>query len=106
MTPPSWIALRRASTVFHLELRETWSGTTLLKVELVSRVGVFTGVVLATLMVAELTPYDADRMLRALVVTSLLQLGPGAPVSLGELAAVADHLGLDAIEPQPGWVQR
>lgn len=62
-------------------------------VRLRSTLGVQAGRELAGLMVSDLTPEDADRVLRSVTAAALLQLGPGADVAAEDLDQVAELLG-------------
>lgn len=93
--PPPWDAIRRAAALFHVELKVE-IGRHFSDVRLRSVLGAHAGHELAGLMVVDLAAEDADRVLRALAATALLQLGPGADVAaevLDQVAALLEVAG-------------
>ena len=90
--PPTWDALQAAAELLQLELRVDVRDYAFVNVYCQLRTR--NGSSLVRLDISDLPEADADRVTRAMTATALLQLGPGAPMSVAEIEQVTAALGL------------
>ena len=94
--PPTWDALQAAAELLQLELRVDVRDYAFVNVHCELRTR--NGSPFVRLDITDLPEADADRVMRAMVASALLQLGPGAPIDTPALEQATAALGLTPTE--------